>query len=1095
MTDSLLPFLSGGGECSAIIATRDWSRTPLGPIAEWPLILKNTLSIIMSSPVPIVTLWGEAGVMLYNDAYSGFAAGRHPDLLGSNVREGWPEVADFNDNVMNVGLRGATLRYEDQELTLYRNGAPEQVWMNLDYSPIFDESGHPVAVMSIVVETTAKVRAKRALQDDRERLRRMFEQAPGFIAMVTGARHTFELANPAYMKLVGQRDLIGRTVKDALPEVDGQGFFELLDAAYRLGSPTARLAEPVTLNRHPGSMAETRYLDFSYQPVRDAAGDILGVFVQGNDVTAHIEAQRAVRESEERFRTLAQALPCQVWSAEASGRVDWINERSYQYTGMPEGSLRDEGWAKVTHPEDGSDARDLWNEAVRFEHAFEHEARLRDANGSYRWHLCRALPVRNAEGGITRWIGVNMDIHDQKTAARFLQSVNQDLEQKVAESAADRERMWRLSTDLMLVADLEASIVSVNPAWTDLLGWTAVELIGQSFINLLHLDDVAPTLAEIQRLADGSRTLKFINRFRRREGGYCTLSWTAVPDNDFIHAVGRDISADVASAEALRQTELALQQSQRMETIGKLTGGVAHDFNNLLQVISGNLQLLSKDVQGNERAERRLQQALGGVHRGSRLASQLLAFGRRQALEPKAVRLARLVSEMDDMLRRSLGDAIELETVISGGLWNTFVDPAQLENAILNLAINARDAMDGSGKLTIEVGNAFLDDSYTNLHPEAASGQYVMLAVTDTGSGMTPEVMSRAYEPFFSTKPEGKGSGLGLSMVYGFVKQSGGHIKLYSEQGHGTTVKLYLPRTLESEDQRVHTDIGPAEGGTEVVLVAEDDEQVRATVIEMLNDLGYRVLRASDAMSALAIVESGVHIDLLFTDVVMPGPMKSTELARKARERIPGIAVLFTSGYTENSIVHGGRLDAGVERLSKPYSREALARKIRRVLLNRLAGAELTDIPIQAMAPASASGALPSDPAIAPPTDERAQGLRIAYVEDDDLIRAVTAELLEALGHVVHEATTSTDALAVLNQHDVDVLLTDIGLPDMPGSELAVLARQRRPGLPVIFATGQNDAPAIEGCMLLRKPYDVTSLDTILRRVFEATRERREISD
>lgn len=1082
-TDAMPPFLTGGGNCSDIIAFRDWSKTPLGPISAWPAILKNTLSVIMSSPVPIVTLWGEEGVMLYNDAYSGFAAGRHPVLLGSNVREGWPEVADFNDNVMKVGLRGGTLRYEDQELTLHRNGAPEQVWMNLDYSPIHDEAGTPVAVMAVVVETTAKVRAKRALQDDRERLRRMFEQAPGFIAIVGGPQHEFELANPAYMELVGKRDLIGRAVKDALPEVAGQGFFELLDAAFAEGLSTTRLAEPITLDRQAGMGTETRYLDFSYQPVRDAAGEIVGVFVQGNDVTAHIEAQRAVRESEERFRTFAQALPCQVWSANASGRVDWINERSYQYTGMHEGSLRDEGWSTVMHPEDIAGAEELWNKAVRAEEAFEREVRLRSVNGVYRWHLCRALPVRNADGDITRWIAVNMDIHDQKTAAHFLERVNQDLEQKVAESAADRERMWRLSTDLMLVADLEASIVSVNPAWTDLLGWTAVELIGQSFINLIHLDDVAPTLDEIQRLSDGNRTMKFVNRFRRREGGYCTLSWTAVPDNGFIHAVGRDISADVAATEALRQTELALQQSQRMETIGKLTGGVAHDFNNLLQVISGNLQLLTKDVQGNEKAERRLQQALAGVNRGGRLASQLLAFGRRQALEPKAVRLARLVAEMDDMLRRSLGDAIEVETVTSGGLWNTFVDPGQLENAILNLAINARDAMEGNGKLTIEVGNAYLDDTYAYSHPEVEPGQYVMIAVTDTGSGMTPDVMNKAYEPFFSTKPEGKGSGLGLSMVYGFVKQSGGHIKLYSEQGHGTTVKLYLPRTLESEVQPVMAEVSPAEGGTEVVLVAEDDEQVRTTVIETLNDLGYRVLRANDALSALAIVESGVHIDLLFTDVVMPGPMKSTELARKARERIPGIAVLYTSGYTENSIVHGGRLDPGVELLSKPYSREALARKIRRVLGNRSAkrGDAFSDIPIDRTAPRPSFGMH----AVESGAGKASPALHILYVEDDDLIRAVTVELLETFGHVVHEATDSTSALALLDKHDVDVLLTDIGLPDVPGDELARVARERQPDLSVIFATGQNDAPSIEGVVLLRKPYDTASLETAIRRVLD----------
>ncbi len=320
------------------------------------------------------------------------------------------------------------------------------------------------------------------------------------------------------------------------------------------------------------------------------------------------------------------------------------------------------------------------------------------------------------------------------------------------------------------------------------------------------------------------------------------------------------VAAEIAERQ---QAEAALQQAQKMESIGKLTGGVAHDFNNLLQVISGNLQLLGKDVAENGRAKERIANALVAVERGSRLASQLLAFGRRQPLEPKVINIGRLVTGMDDMLRRALGEEIEVETVVSGGLWNTFADPVQIENALLNLAINSRDAMDGAGRLTIEVGNAFLDDSYSRTHPEVKAGQYVVLAVTDTGSGMTEAVKEQAFEPFFSTKPEGKGTGLGLSMVYGFVKQSGGHVKIYSQAGQGTTVKLYLARSFRSEDRVTAADTVPATGGTETILVAEDDEGVRTTVVEMLSDLGYYVLKAKDAQSALTVVESGAHIDLL----------------------------------------------------------------------------------------------------------------------------------------------------------------------------------------------------------------------------------------
>jgi len=378
------------------------------------------------------------------------------------------------------------------------------------------------------------------------------------------------------------------------------------------------------------------------------------------------------------------------------------------------------------------------------------------------------------------------------------------------------------------------------------------------------------------------------------------------------------------------RAEAALMQAQKMDALGKLTGGVAHDFNNLLQVIAGNLQLLGRDV-GDERSARRVQNALSGVDRGAKLAAQLLAFARRQPLEPRVVNLERVVREMDDMLRRALGEAVEVETVVAGGLWRTLVDPAQFENALLNLAVNARDAMDGRGRLTIELGNAHLDDRYAAVHAEVTPGQYVLLAVTDTGCGMAPETVDRVFEPFFSTKPEGRGTGLGLSMVYGFAKQSGGHVKIYSELGHGTTVRLYLPRSHQAEEHLPDVESFSVAGGHETILVVEDDAEVRATVAETLAGLGYRVIEAPEAQAALELLRRH-RVDLLFTDVVMPGTLRSPDLAREAQALQPWIRVLFTSGYTENAIVHGGRLDPGVHLLSKPYRREDLARKIRLVL-------------------------------------------------------------------------------------------------------------------------------------------------------------------
>jgi CheY-like chemotaxis protein len=389
--------------------------------------------------------------------------------------------------------------------------------------------------------------------------------------------------------------------------------------------------------------------------------------------------------------------------------------------------------------------------------------------------------------------------------------------------------------------------------------------------------------------------------------------------------------------------EAQLRQAQKMEAVGQLTGGVAHDFNNLLQVIGGNLQLLEKDIPKDVRSQRRLHNAIDAVARGSKLAAQLLSFARRQPLAPKAIDLGRVIRGMDDLLRRALGDAIEIETVIAGGLWTTYVDPTQVESALLNLAVNARDAMAGRGKLTIEAGNASLDDNYAAKHVDVTPGQYVVVAVTDTGCGMPPEQIERVFDPFFTTKAPGEGTGLGLSMVHGFVKQSDGHIKIYSEIDQGTTVRLYLPRSGMREDEPVDTRAAaPVIGGTDVILLVEDDEDVRATTADMLSDLGYNVLKARDADDAMAIIDSGASIELLFTDVVMPGALDAAGLARRMQLRLPGVPVLFTSGYTDNAIVHGGRLDAGVELLSKPYTRDELARKLRKVLRRTTAEGQQT---------------------------------------------------------------------------------------------------------------------------------------------------------
>jgi PAS domain S-box-containing protein len=663
---------------------------------------------------------------------------------------------------------------------------------------------------------------------------------------------------------------------------------------------------------------------------------------------------------------------------------------------------------------------------------------------------------------------------ERRRAEGELQQLAQSLERQVAERTFERDRIWRLSSDILLVADADTRLLSVNPAWTAILGWSERETLGRSYLDFVHPEDTERTGEETGQLADGVATLRFENRYRTADGGFRQLSWRAVPSDGMIFAVARDVTTERTRDAELDAAQEQLRQAQKMDAIGNLTGGVAHDFNNLLQVISGNLQLLGTDVSGNERAERRVANAMAGVTRGSKLAAQLLAFGRRQPLAPKVVNIGRFVRDMDELLRRALGEAIEVETVIAGGLWNTLIDPSNVENALLNLAINARDAMDGQGKLTIEAGNALLDDSYAKTHGDLRPGQYVMLAVTDTGSGIPADIIDKVFDPFFTTKPEGRGTGLGLSMVYGFVKQSGGHIKIYSEPGEGTTVKIYLPRSTQSEDRIVAIEEEAVRGGDETILVAEDDEAVRETVVGMLAELGYRVLKARDAESALSIIESGIAIDLLFTDVVMPGSLRSPQLARKAVERQPGIAVLFTSGYTENAIVHGGRLDEGVELLSKPYTREQLARRVRQVLGSRVPRT-IAEVATAPLAPA------PVVPAPEP--------LRVLVLEDDALIRMSITEMLESRGHTAFEAGDGNEAIRVHGAQDIDVLLADVGLPGMSGVDVAERLRETQPDLPVIYATGDHMANGVtrdDRTTIIIKPYGVADLMDALGRIAHA---------
>lgn len=799
--------------------------------------------------------------------------------------------------------------------------------------------------------------------------------------------------------------------------------------------------------RHP-TQAEIELMTIS---ARSTAHVIERSRLEQAALHAQEQARLALCDGESRFQAMASALPLQSWLAQPDGTLYWINEALCDYAGLSLQSLLDGALRLCIHPDEREAAWQAWQLALADRLPFEMPLRLRAHDGQYRCFLARAVPLFDEAGTLVRWVGSNSDVQEQKDLQQEMDFLGRALEQERARRSSERDRMWRLSTDIMLMADLQGVIIAVNPAWTGVLGRSESTSLGIEFASLVHPDDRAVAQQHLARLAGQGVTVRMELRYRRHDGVYRWIAWRVMPAQKLVHAIGRDVTDEKEALLALRRSEQALLQAQKLESIGKLTGGVAHDFNNVLQIISGNLQLLKLTLGEQPQAAHRLASAESAVERGARLSSQLLAFARRQPLKPLVTDLGRLLRSMQELIRRALGERIIEEVFISEGLWHTLVDPNQMENVLLNMAINARDAMDGhpgGGRLTFTLGNVTLDAAYASLHADVQPGQYVLLTITDTGHGMAQEVIGQIFEPFFTTKQEG--TGLGLSMAYGFIRQSAGHIEVHSAPGAGTTFKIYLPRSLEQLAEPPPVPHGTVQGGSETIVVVEDDAHVRHTVVDMLLGLGYTVLQAEHGEGALALLEQAGHVDLLLTDVVMPGTVPSTELARLAREARPALAILFTSGHAHDVLMQGGRLAPCVELLSKPYGRDELARTVRRVLDQQ-------------------RPSCPIEPA----------GRRILLVEDNDDARGMSTEMLGMLGHTVMGAADAEAALLLLDTAGFDVLVSDISLPGKSGLELADLARSRQPHLEVIFASGHAWGASLareRQATFLQKPFGLEEL-------------------
>jgi PAS domain S-box-containing protein len=851
---------------------------------------------------------------------SAFVEGIHPDdreRVSGEIRHSIETRKDFASEYRLVQRDGSV------------------VWVFARGQVHFDADAKPVRLPGAAVDITDRKRAEDALSENRSFLNDILKSSgEGFYAVDREGRTT--LCNQAFLKMLGfakEEEAIGRRLHDLIHHTHADGtHYDNDDCPIQRCATSGESAhvENECFYRLSGEAVPVEYW---VSPI-SRGGIHQGAICTFVDITVRKAAAVELAKSEAEFRTFAQAMPNHVWASPPDGQLNWFNERVYQYSGLAPGSLDGAGWIEIVHPDDRAVAGARWAAALASGETYQTEFRLRRWDGSYRWHLARAIPIFDPHGKVERWIGTNTDIEDERRTSRALETLNATLEQRVAQEAAERDRLWQTSQDLLVVVNRDGTFRAANPAWTSVLGWRPDEVVGKSHLAFVHPDDQPGSQGALEQ-ALRTALPTFENRCMHKDGSFRWIGWVASAENDVVYAAGRHITAEKEAAAQLAIAQEALRQSQKMEAVGQLTGGIAHDFNNMLAVVIGSLDLLDRRLaRSDERAQRYIEAATEGARRASHLTQRLLAFSRQQPLQPEAIDANKLVAGMSDLLLHSIGADVRLETVLAGGLWRTHADPNQLENVVLNLAVNARDAMPEGGRLTIETQNAHLDDRYVAAHPGMVAGQYVLLAVSDTGSGMPPHVIEKAFDPFFTTKPVGKGTGLGLSQVYGFVKQSGGHVKIYSEIGQGTTIKIYLPRLVGMLQQNADDNVKravPLGDPREVVLVVEDEPAVRRFSVEALSELGYRVLDADGAVAALRLLDSHPEIVLLFTDVVMPD-VNGAKLADEARRRRPDLKVLFTTGYTRNAVVHNGVLDPGVEMIGKPFTLDALAAKLRLVL-------------------------------------------------------------------------------------------------------------------------------------------------------------------
>ncbi|RYC29984.1 PAS domain S-box protein [Lichenibacterium minor] len=909
---------------AASVSTRELERVA-GPL--FATIRRSGMAMAVTDPrLP------DNPIVFANAAFlelTGYAA---EEVIGRNCRflqdgETDPATVDTLREALKLG-REVTVEIRNRR----RDGSP--FWNRLSIAPVPSHGGQPDFFFSTQHDCSADreaALAEEALRDTEDQLRSTTEWLDATLEM-SGAGATWDW-DVARSRIVGDgrfAALYGLDPASAAAGIDPATFFSVVHPDDR---PRIRLAVGAVLRGADVFSKEyrvtvngaVRWVRARGRCRRDAEDRPLrfgGVLI---DVTEHklVEEQLRIAQTAGGIGTFTyvdgfatatvSAQFCRLLGLQAANALP---VRTVNAVAAPEGPPI---IAVAAHGAPGAARQD--------------EIRIRRPDdGEERWVMCRGEYAVDTESSSLRFTGVIYDVTEAKRTEERLRDVNQALTSGIRERTRERDRIWQVSRDMLGVADSAGVWLSVNPAWTRVLGWDADAIVGRTSEWLEHPDDRAKTAAAVATLSRSGTTAAFENRFLARDGGYRHLSWTIVSDEGQGYCVTRDVTEEKERAAALAQVEEALRQSQKMEAVGQLTGGVAHDFNNLLTIIRSSTDLLRRPGLAEERRKRYLDAVSDTVDRAAKLTGQLLAFARRQALKPEVFDAAERVRSVADMLDTVTGARIRVLVEVPDTPCHLRADPSQFETALVNMAVNARDAMDGEGTLTVRL------QSRIGMPPlrghGGSDGRFAALSLGDTGSGIAPDTMARIFEPFFTTKEIGKGTGLGLSQVFGFAKQSGGDVDVRSELGRGTVFTLFLPQ-IEADvdgggqgaeaDERGHS-LG---GEGRHVLVVEDNVEIGQFATQVLQDLGYRTTWAANAVEALAVLaERRADVHIVFSDVVMPG-MNGVDLAREIRGRHPDLPVVLTSGYSHVLAQHG---TSGFDLLHKPYSAEGLSRILGRAL-------------------------------------------------------------------------------------------------------------------------------------------------------------------